>query len=63
MEGTILVDKVLASCYAHAPDHNLAHFGMIPLRCFPEIMQWILGEDIEFPVYVKIVDDLGNWVW
>ena len=59
-EGNIIVDGVLASCYAHSPDHNLAHFGMTPLRCFPDIMQCIFGEDIEFPVYVKIIYDLGN---
>ena len=63
MEGTIMVNNVLASCYAHSPDHDLAHFGMTPLRWFPDIMQWIFGEDIEFPVYVTIAADLGNWVW
>ena len=60
MEGTIMVNEVLASCYAHSPDHDLAHFWMTPLRWFPDIMQWIFGEDIEFPVYVKIIYDLGN---
>ena len=62
MEGTIMVNEVLASCYAHSPDHDMAHFWMTPLRWYPDIMQWIFGEDIEFPVYVKIIYDLGNYM-
>ena len=53
MEGNILVDGVLASCYPSAA-HDLAHMGMAPLRWFPGIMDWILGVENTFPVYVKI---------
>ena len=48
-----MVEGVLASCYASA-DHDLLHFGMTPLRWFPEITEWILGEDNGLQVYVKI---------
>ena len=58
-----MVDGVLASCYAHSPDHDLAHLVMAPLRWFPEILRCIFGEDIESPVYVKIAADVGNGVW
>ena len=34
--GNIMVDGVLASCYASF-DHDLAHFGMRPLQWFSEI--------------------------
>ena len=63
MEGTIIVDGVLASCYAYSRDHDLANIVMTPLIRFPEIMQWILGDDIESPVYVKIAANLFFGVW
>ena len=62
MEGKIMVDGVLFSCYASIPDHDIAHFAMTPMRCFPEIVHWIFGEDIESPVYVKIFEHLGRSV-
>ena len=55
-EGNIMVDGVLASCYASA-DHDLAHLSMAPLRWFPEMTNWMFGQDGVFPSYVKIVKD------
>ena len=31
MEGNIIVDGVLASCYASV-DHDLGHIAMVPMR-------------------------------
>ena len=59
MEGNILVDGVLASCYPSAP-HDLAHMVMTPLRWFPGMMDWIFGVEDTFPVYVKISERLGK---
>ena len=61
MEGNIIVDGILASCYASS-DHYLAHFGMTPIQCFPEVMDWIFGSDNEFPVYVNIAIHFNNWM-
>ena len=56
-EGNIIVDRVLASCYA-STDHTLAHLGMKPLQWFPEMIQWLIGEDNEEPVFVRMTKEL-----
>ena len=44
MEGNIVVDDVLASCYPDI-DHDMSHFGMTPMRWFPKMIELIFGED------------------
>ena len=61
MEGRILVDDILASCYASVR-HDLAHIGMTPIRWFPDVIEWIFGEMNESVPYIKINEDLGRWV-
>ena len=56
--GNIVVDGVLASCYANI-DHHLAHFTMTPMKWFPEIMEWIFGEDTGFSIFVVMARQLG----
>ena len=60
-EGNIMVDGVLASCYATV-DHDLAHIAMAPMRRFPRIMKKIFGEDAQFSTFAKIGGQLGNLV-
>ena len=52
-EGNILVDEVLASCYA-VVDHDLGQLMMAPIKWFSETMQMIFGEDGGIPALVKI---------
>ena len=52
-EGNILVDEVLASCYA-VVDHDLGQLMMLPIKLFSETMQMIFGEDNGIPAVVKI---------
>ena len=59
MEGNIVVDGVLASCYASV-DHDLGHIAMAPMRWFPGMMGWIFGEDEGFSVYAIIGQNLKN---
>ena len=61
MEGNILVDGILASCYA-STDHDLAHMGMTPLRWFPKMTSWIFGEETEFQISSSIAKQLGKWL-
>ena len=61
MEGNILVDGVLASCYP-STDHDMAHFGMTPVRWFPKIIDWIFGEDTGFQVFVGTAEEIGRLI-
>ena len=56
-----MVNGVLASCYP-SNDHDMAHLGMTPVRRFPEIIQWLFGDDGGFSVFVLINDELGKWI-
>ena len=57
-EGKILVDGVLASCYADI-HHDVAHFTMIPMQKLSAMMEWIFGDDAGFPVYVSTARQIG----
>ena len=58
MKGSIIVDGVLASCYPSV-DHDLSHIGMTPICWFPEIIEWIFGDDNGWQNYVKLAEDVG----
>ena len=61
MEGNIVVDEVLASCYAFG-DHDLAHIAIALVRYFPELIMWIFGEENGFSSYPKIIQHFHKWV-
>ena len=44
VDGNIIVDGVLASCYASA-SHDLAHIAMTPFIWFPSVIEWIFGQE------------------
>ena len=60
MEGNILVDGVLASCYAFG-DHDSAHLVMKPLLWFPSVMDLLLGEEKSTQhTYTAILEHVGE---
>ena len=61
MDGNIIVDGVLASCYPSL-DHDLLHVVMTPLQWLPEVTKWTFGEDNGLHVYVKILADVAHWL-
>ena len=61
MQGNLLVDGILASCYQYL-DHDLANIGMLPINSFPVVMESIFGEDSGSSAYSNSADDLGGWV-
>ena len=60
MDGNIIVDGMLASCYASF-DNILAHMIMAPTRWYPEVADWIFGVDEGLSVYAKIGKKFGDW--
>ena len=58
MQGKILVDGVLASCYSDF-HHDLAHLTMVPMQKFSAVMNWVFGVDTGYPVYVSIAREIG----
>ena len=58
-EGNILVDGILASCYASS-HHDLVHLAMVPIRYFPKLTDLIFGQSDDFPGYVKVVEDFAK---
>ena len=59
MEGNIVVDGVLASCYALI-QHDVFHVVAAPIRWFPEMTNWIFGENNRFAGYTDVLIDLAR---
>ena len=59
MDGKIIVDRVLASCYAFS-DHEMAHIGITPMRWFPRLIEMIFGKDNESPDFLNVVGELAT---
>ena len=47
LDGNIMVDGILTSCYASV--------------WFPDLIQWMFGEETGFQIFVGIVEQLGKW--
>ena len=62
MEGNLIVDGILASCYPSF-DHDVLHFGMTPLRWFPGMTEWFFGEDDGVSGYIYTLAHMGLWVF
>ena len=58
-EGNIVVDGVLASCYASF-DHDVANIAMTPMQWYPEILELIFGVKNGSPGYVDLAKKLGR---
>lgn len=46
-EGTIVVDSVVASCYALVNSQSLAHWGFVPFRIVNYIKDWFSDNSLE----------------
>ncbi|CAI5673008.1 sonic hedgehog protein [Oreochromis niloticus] len=68
-QGTIVVDQVLASCYAVIEDHDLAHWALAPVRLAHWVSSFLFSsqppssaqnEGVHW--YSKILYQLGTWL-
>lgn len=57
-EGNIVVNSVLASCYAVFSDHELAHLSFAPVRWLSYLNEWIFGLRPETPLSERTVDSV-----
>ena len=61
MEGNIVVDGVLTSCYAIV-NHDLAQIVLKPIQWYTNIMELAFGNENGVSGYVSVAQDLGKWV-
>ena len=58
-EGNIVVDGILASCYA-VVDHDIAQAAMKPIRWYADIMKLVFGDENGVSTYVNVAWNLGK---
>ena len=68
-QGTVVVDHVLASCYAVIEDHDLAHWALAPVRFAHWVSPLLFGSQPQASAqndgvhwYSKILYQLGTWL-
>lgn len=59
-DGNIVVNSVVASCYALISDHDLAHISMAPVRWLSYLYETMFGLRPETPTYERTVDYINR---
>ncbi|CAJ1082053.1 sonic hedgehog protein A [Xyrichtys novacula] len=69
VQGTVVVDQVLASCYAVIEDHELAHWALAPVRLAHWVSTSLFSSQPRASAqndgvhwYSKILYQLGTWL-
>ncbi|XP_029002595.1 sonic hedgehog protein [Betta splendens] len=69
VQGTVVVDRVLASCYAVIEDHDLAHWALAPVRVAHWLSSLLFRSQPQASAqsdgvhwYSKILYQLGTWL-
>ena len=61
MEGNIVVDGVLVSCYGIV-EHDLLHIVMKPIQWYPDGLELIFGDENGVSVYIDVAKTVGIWL-
>lgn len=69
VQGTVVVDQILASCYAVIEDHDLAHWALAPVRLAHWVSSLLFSSESAASAqndgvhwYSKILYQLGTWL-
>ena len=57
-EGNIVVNSVVASCYAVISDHDMAHWSFAPVRWLSMLKEMVFGLRPETPVDERLVETI-----
>ena len=60
-QGNIIVQNVLASCYASFDNHNLMHFAFAPFRWFHSARNWLSFMKLEQSPRVNLEYEWQHW--
>ena len=55
-QGNIVVDSVVASCYALVNNHEMAHMSFAPIRWFSYVNEWFFGLKPETPTIERTIE-------
>ena len=61
MEGNIVVDGVLASCYA-VVDHGIVQMVMKPIQWYCDVVKLVFGDENGASAYISVVRTIGRWL-
>ncbi|XP_060950051.1 sonic hedgehog protein [Limanda limanda] len=68
-QGTVVVDQVLASCYAVIQDHDLAHWALAPVRLAHWVSSLLSSSQSQTSAqkdgvhwYSKVLYQIGTWL-
>ena len=61
MEGNIIVDGVLTSCYGIV-DHDIVKIVMKPIQWYPGVIELVFGDENGIPVFLSIAQKFGRWI-
>lgn len=56
-EGNIVVNSVVASCYAMIKNHELAHAAFAPFRMYTYLTEWLFGLSTLTPTGERTIDN------
>ena len=60
MNGNIVVEEVLASCYA-VVDHGISQIAMKPIQWYPGVMDIIFGVENGVSAYIDVAKNIDTW--
>ena len=61
MEGNILVDGVLTSCYGIV-DNDIVQIVVKPIQWHPGVVEFVFGDENGIPLFLSLAQDFGRWV-